>query len=218
MNCEKAKRILVDYAEGLLGDGKRQALEEHLSSCETCKGELEQIEMLKEGVLALEAPERDAEFWRRFDNKLSRRLDEEETVVGTLEFRRRAVLPLAAAVAVAVLAVVSLLMFGMRGSGLAPAPQLAADAPAGNGADSLLWELDAASENIFDDTLLAQADSSNSDIEQAEEDLFLLVEEDLGAVPDEVVVYSIYEPTIDDLLDDLSDEEFEEIYNDLASI
>jgi hypothetical protein len=48
--------------------------------------------------------------------------------------------------------------------------------------------------------------------------MFLLVEEDFRAAPDEMLLYPIYEPTIDDYLDDLSDEEFEEIYNDLASI
>jgi hypothetical protein len=218
MNCEKAKQILVDYSEGSLGEGKRRAVEGHLSNCEACKGELEQIESLKESVLSLESPERDAEFWRRFENKLSQKLNEEETIAGTLGFRRRATLPLAAAASVALLAVISLLIFGLQNFRPAPAPQLATETTEGDEIDSILLEMDALDEDIFSDTLLAQVAFSNGDIEQEEEDMFLLVEEDLAAVPDEIVLYDIYEPTMDDLLEELSDEEFEDVFDGLTSI
>ena len=218
MNCDKARRILVDYAEGLLGGGKRHAVEEHLSGCEACKGELAQIERLKERVLSLESPKRDPEFWRRFDNKLSQRLNEEESVATDLGFRRRATLPFAAAAAVAALAVVSLLIFGGQDIKPVPDPQLTENVTVVNTDDSMVLEMDDLDDDILIEVLLAQADSFNGDIEQEAEDMFLLVEEDLRAVPDEMIIHGIYEPTIDDFLDDLSDEEFEEIYQELASI
>ena len=218
MNCDKARRILVDYSEGSLGDGKRHAVEEHLSGCEACKGELAQIERLKERILSLESPERDPEFWRRFDNKLSQRLNEEETVATDLGFRRRAALPFAAAAAVAALAVISLLIFGRQDIKPAHDQKLAENVTADNTVDSMVLEMDAFDDDILIDVLLTQADSFNNDIEQEAEDMFLLIEEDLRAVPDEMIIHGIYEPTIDDFFDDLSDEEFEEIYNGLASI
>ena len=218
MNCEKAGRILVDYSEGLLREGKRHAVEEHLSGCEACKGELAQIEKLKERVLSLESPKRDTEFWRCFDNKLSQRLNDEKSVATDLGFRRRATLPFVAAAAVAALAVVSLLIFGRQDFTPAPDPQVAGDVTVDNTVDSVVLEMDAFDDDILIDVLLAQADSFDGDIEQEAEDMFLLVEEDFRAVPDEVIIYRIYEPTIDDFLDDLSAEEFDEIYQELASI
>lgn len=217
MNCDKAQKILVDYAEGALGEAKRRVVERHLSECVQCRSELSQIESLKQSVLALESPERDAEFWRRFNNKLSQRLAEQETVAAGRRPAWRAGLPLAAAAAAA-LVIVTLLIFAARDNAPGPSIQLASETSGVDVTEPAAPMLEAINANIFSDMFSAEADFSNGDIEQVAEDMFLLVEEDLTAVPEEMVLSVIYEQSIYDLLEGLSAEEFEDVYEGLASI
>ncbi|UCD58745.1 MAG: zf-HC2 domain-containing protein, partial [Candidatus Hydrogenedentota bacterium] len=78
MNCVRVKEILVDYAEGALAGRKRLAVERHLSRCEACRSELAWIEKVRQDILSLETPERDAEFWESFGSRLSQKLAQEE--------------------------------------------------------------------------------------------------------------------------------------------
>ena len=232
MNCARIKRILVDYSEDSLGDGKMRLVERHLSGCEACRAELEGIETLKESVRSLDAPERDAEFWSRFDDELTLRLartEEEKFIHGP---RRWALIPLAAAAAA--LIVVSLVMFGgADDDGVAPGVNVAvksseapevpaapevAEADEVDEVESAMAELEMLDDEMLDDILLAQADLSNGEIDWDADDMLSLIEEDLSEASEEMVLEGIYEQSVYDFLEDLSEEEFEEAYVGLASI
>lgn len=232
MNCANIQRILVDYSEDSLGDGKMRDVESHLSGCEACRAELGRIETLKESVRSLDAPERDAEFWSRFDDKLSRRLAQAEEEGAGFGYgpRRWALIPLAVAAATA-LVVVSLVMFEGDGhDGVVPAVRVAVETseapqlpvvPAVDEVDEIeiaMAELESLDDEWLDEILLAQADFSNGDLDWDADDVLSLIEEDLSEVSEEVVLEGIYEQSIYDFLDDLSEEEFEEAYVGLASI
>lgn len=51
ISCSQAARQLWDYVEGAVDDVQRQVLEEHLSVCRRCCGEVEFAEELR-GFLA----------------------------------------------------------------------------------------------------------------------------------------------------------------------
>jgi mycothiol system anti-sigma-R factor len=48
ITCAEAVRALWDYLDGLVDDADRTAVEEHLSVCRRCCGELEFAEELRE--------------------------------------------------------------------------------------------------------------------------------------------------------------------------
>jgi mycothiol system anti-sigma-R factor len=56
ITCAEAVRQLWEYLDGSLPDDKRAAIEEHLSFCRRCCGEVEFAEELR-GFLAREAAE-----------------------------------------------------------------------------------------------------------------------------------------------------------------
>jgi mycothiol system anti-sigma-R factor len=56
ISCAEAVRQLWEYLDGALPDEDRQAIEEHLSFCRRCCGEVEFAEELR-GFLAREAAE-----------------------------------------------------------------------------------------------------------------------------------------------------------------
>jgi mycothiol system anti-sigma-R factor len=56
ISCAQAVRQLWEYIDGALPDADRQAIEEHLSFCRRCCGEVEFAEELR-GFLAREAAE-----------------------------------------------------------------------------------------------------------------------------------------------------------------
>jgi len=218
MNCDKVRRLLVDYSEELLAEGKRRAVEEHVLKCQGCRSELVRIERVRQDLLSLEAPARDAEFWERFSAKLLRRLPEE----GPAEARRRlswqTALPLAAAVAVAVLVMVSLVIFMGKDSGRVSTLQLADEVSGADSTELAMLELEALEEEVFIETFLAQADFTNGELEEYEDEMFSLIEDDLLDLSEEMITYDIYEQSIYDYLDDLSEEELEDVYESLASI
>ncbi|NQU07683.1 MAG: zf-HC2 domain-containing protein [Candidatus Abyssubacteria bacterium] len=213
MNCPDAKKLLVDYSEDTLSERKRRAVESHLSGCELCRGELSQIERLKERLSSMEAPEPDEKFWQRFGGKLSRRLEGEEAPSGRrLSWQVGA--PLAAVAAAAIVVVLSLLVFSGKDRLPQTGPELVREAPS-------VGTIQPGDATGYDEFILALADldiGSNGDMEQETENMFFLIEEDLQSVPDDMVSYDIYEQTIDDYLDDLSPEELEDVYESLASI
>jgi len=204
MNCERAKKMLVEYSEGALAEGKRRAVESHLAGCEACRGELSQM------------PERDAEFWRRFSDRLSQRLADEEPAPARRPLLWRAGLPIAATAAVAL--VVAILVF--RGPVEPPAavPDIARRAVPAVAVEPADVGYEIFGENSYGESLLAMVDYSNGDIEDVAEDMFLLIEEDLQAVSEDMIPYDIYEQSIYDFLDDLSPDELDDVYEGLASI
>jgi mycothiol system anti-sigma-R factor len=56
ITCAEAVKQLWEYLDGTLADGDRAAIEEHLSFCRRCCGEVEFAEELR-GFLAREAAE-----------------------------------------------------------------------------------------------------------------------------------------------------------------
>ena len=52
MNCEKCKEFLVAYAEDLLAESQKQAIESHLKSCPPCRAELTQLIVLRDRLAA----------------------------------------------------------------------------------------------------------------------------------------------------------------------
>jgi outer membrane lipoprotein-sorting protein len=51
MNCAESKELLVVYLEGLLEGAEKQAVEEHLSTCETCRTELQGLQTLQQRLV-----------------------------------------------------------------------------------------------------------------------------------------------------------------------
>jgi outer membrane lipoprotein-sorting protein len=47
MNCAECKELLVASLEGLLGDSQKQAVEEHLKTCEACRAEIKGLQALQ---------------------------------------------------------------------------------------------------------------------------------------------------------------------------
>lgn len=51
MNCAEYQELLVAYLEGLLEDSQKQAVEEHVKQCETCRTELEGLQTLQQRLV-----------------------------------------------------------------------------------------------------------------------------------------------------------------------
>lgn len=216
MNCERARKILVDYSENALGAGKMRAVEEHLSGCGACRTELSQIKRVKERILLLDTPERDDEFWQRFGSRLSQKLEGEEAPAPDRRLLWRAGLPLATAAGIAL--VIGLLIFHVTDRPPSTVQKVAYEMVSMEATEASEPGYDIFDGETFGESLLAMADYSNEDIEEVADEMFLLIEEDLQAASEEMVLYDIYEQTIDDFLEDLSPEELDELYEGLASI
>ena len=216
MNCSRVKDMLVDYAEGTLSGRKKAAVEDHLSACEACRGELSQIETLKENILSVETPEHDADFWQRFNRKLSQRLaDIEEPAAG-----RRFAWQLRFSLAGVVVVVLLLVSFGVLDevrepgdTGPAPDPEttwLATIEP-----DDLEAGLFLSAD--YDETDLYLSDSDSETVELLAEDLLLMVNGDFEEMFEKSLFEDNGEGGIDETLDDLSQEELEELYRRMES-
>ena len=53
MTCQDCQSQLVAYLEGLLGDEELAAVESHLASCDACRSEAQQVQRLRERLLAV---------------------------------------------------------------------------------------------------------------------------------------------------------------------
>ncbi len=51
MNCTECKELLVTNLEGLLNDSQKQAVKEHLDTCEACRAELQGLQTLRERLI-----------------------------------------------------------------------------------------------------------------------------------------------------------------------
>jgi len=213
MNCSRVRDILVDYAEGTLSGRKKAAVEDHLSACEACRGELSQIETLKENILSMETPEHDADFWQRFNKKLSHRLADIEEPETDRRLLRQPRFSLAAAAAMALLVVLSIgILRGVHEPGDAePAPDpettwLATIEP--EDLDAGLFMSD-----DYDETDIYLSDSESETIEQLADDLLLMANGDF----EDSLLEDSDEESLDEMLEDFSEEDFEELYKRMES-
>jgi hypothetical protein len=51
MNCRECKKLLIEYAEGLLDGDPKEGVEQHLEQCPQCRKETENIRILKDRIL-----------------------------------------------------------------------------------------------------------------------------------------------------------------------
>jgi hypothetical protein len=225
MNCKKAKKLLIDYAEESLANGRRKAVESHLSQCECCRAELSEIQSLRESLLALEATEPGADFWDDFNRNLSEKLAAEQAsaptrgfALGPLSMRPRL------AFAAAVMTVLLVAVLAIVGFILLPGPpplQKAVPPVALNGSDLDTIDLESLEVEYFlknghHVTDVAVGDLSEEEMEALEEEMFMLVGEDWDLASEDMVLGEIYEHTVYDMLDELSDEEMEALYKKLG--
>ncbi|MHC4791491.1 MAG: anti-sigma factor family protein, partial [Planctomycetota bacterium] len=52
MNCAECKELLIGYVEGLLTESQKQEIELHLKSCSVCQAELEELNELRNRLVA----------------------------------------------------------------------------------------------------------------------------------------------------------------------
>jgi len=71
MKCAGIKEILSQYIDGMLGDRERAALEEHLSTCENCREELDSLRALVQELGALEPVKAPADFLGKIHERLA---------------------------------------------------------------------------------------------------------------------------------------------------
>jgi hypothetical protein len=212
MNCSKVQSMLVDYVEDTLSDHRGRAIEAHIETCEHCRTELARIERLREDIGSIAAPEPDAAFWQEFDRKLTHRLAGEEAPAP----RRapwRIGFALATAAAAAVCAVVWL--------------SVRAAPPEDSGKLRLARETDTFEGVTIDPNWtynyglyggdFSVADLSDEETEQVEDDIYLLAENDLSLVSEDMVIDTVYEQTFDDMIDDMTLDEMESFLENLQA-
>jgi outer membrane lipoprotein-sorting protein len=118
MNCAECKELLVAYLEGLLAGAEKQAVEEHLHACETCRTELQELQNLQQRLArngsASAGTNLEDEVMNRIIREQSARLKAARPAGVGLRFRRlimkstMAKLAVAAVVVLAVVAALSL--------------------------------------------------------------------------------------------------------------
>lgn len=218
MNCVRTRRALVDYAEDELAERKRLRIERHLSGCEACRSELSRIEEVRQSILSLEAPERDAEFWRGFNVRLSQRLASEAAAPAIRSSLWRPKLAFATAAMVAVLFALGLVVLPKVLEWRRTTPELVPQTTRLETIESDDLEPELLEAYAYDENMLALAELSSEEIEQIAGEASLLLGEDWQPASDEQVIDGMYEQSIYDYLDDLAPEEYEEIYDMLQSI
>jgi outer membrane lipoprotein-sorting protein len=118
MNCAEYQELLVVYLEGLLAGAEKQAVEEHLNVCETCRTELRELQTLQQRLARNGAAVADTrledEVMNRIIREQSARLKAARPAGAGLRLRRllmkstMAKLAVAAVVMLAVVAALSL--------------------------------------------------------------------------------------------------------------
>ncbi len=128
-SCPEMDELLVDYAEGSIGRSEARRVEEHCSSCASCAEAVAALRDIPE-VLRVEVEQVGAaagvenpEFWADQRRKVLARIGEIEQAEAARAqaFDARLLLPLAAAVAIAIAGVVSLQSLGGGPTGTQPA-------------------------------------------------------------------------------------------------
>jgi hypothetical protein len=70
MKCEEIERLLIEYIDRSLTEQDRIIIEEHLSSCEACSKEAEEIESLFLGLNDMELEEPSENLRNKFNNMI----------------------------------------------------------------------------------------------------------------------------------------------------
>jgi len=76
MDCKEIKELLFDYAAGRLSSGLRVHVEEHISTCETCKTELTELKKTLPLLDDLDTPDISPAFKRSVMDEIERREEE----------------------------------------------------------------------------------------------------------------------------------------------
>ncbi|MBI5118543.1 zf-HC2 domain-containing protein [Candidatus Poribacteria bacterium] len=214
MNCGQVRNQLVYYVEDTLSERRKRAVERHLSDCSLCRNEISSIRDLKKLIAALEPPKRD---WDSFNWKLSRELAHEETPTAKA-LPWLPALPLASVAAVAAAVIIALVVSVRLQENRTPL-----DESATTQTSRIQTTLDELETGDFESEAgsnlkLALADLSEDEVERVGENLPLLVVETQQVSSEEIVYGDIYEQGLYDLLDDLTSEECDELYQNLETI
>lgn len=70
MKCKKAEILLSRSLDGLLTDEERDALEEHLKGCSSCRKKRAEYAFIAETLIKEDFPEIDPYFWQRLQPRL----------------------------------------------------------------------------------------------------------------------------------------------------
>ncbi len=128
-SCPEMEELLVDYVDGSIGRSAASRVEEHCSSCASCSEAVAALRDIPE-MLRAEAEQAGAaaglenpEFWTDQRREVLARIGEIEQAEAarTQGFDARLLLPLAAAVAIAIAGVISLQSLGGGPTGTRPA-------------------------------------------------------------------------------------------------
>ncbi len=105
MNCAECQELLVAYLEGLLDDSRKQAVEEHVKQCETCRAELEGLQTLQRRLVdngkALAQSDLEDHVMNRIIQEQSARLKSAAQAGAGLRLRRLIMRSLTAKIAIA---------------------------------------------------------------------------------------------------------------------
>jgi hypothetical protein len=214
MNCGQMRNQLVYYVENALSERRKRAVARHLSDCPLCQDELSSIRDLRERLASLEPPKRD---WDSFNWRLSRELAKEETPT-TRALPWLPALPLAGIAAVAVVIIVSLVVSARLQEHRTPIGESATTQNS-----YIQTRLDELETGDFESESggalkLALADLSEEEAERVDENLPLLAVEAQQASSEEIIYGNIYEQGLYDLLEDLTSEECDDLYENLEAI
>jgi outer membrane lipoprotein-sorting protein len=133
MNCAEYQGLLVAYLEGLLTDSQKQAVEEHVKQCETCRTELEGLQTLQQRLVgngkALAQSDLEEQVMNRIIREQSARLKSAGQAGMGLRLRRlimkSGIVKLAVAAAVILAAAGGIFLWTSTKSGVALADVLA---------------------------------------------------------------------------------------------
>jgi hypothetical protein len=110
MNCAEYQELFVEYLEGLLEGAEKQAVEEHLHACETCRTELQELQNLQQRLArngaALAGTNLEDAVMNRIVREQSARLKSARQAGAGLRLRRLIMKSTIAKVAVAAVVVV----------------------------------------------------------------------------------------------------------------
>lgn len=75
MKHQKIKELISAYIDGELGEEEKKQLEEHLSGCEECRNELEEMRNLEEVLNKMKPKKPSKEIWDMYWSSVYNRLE-----------------------------------------------------------------------------------------------------------------------------------------------
>jgi outer membrane lipoprotein-sorting protein len=133
MNCAEYQELLVAYLEGLLDDSQKQAIEEHVKQCDTCRTQLQELQTLQQRLVdsgkALAQSDLEDQVMNRILREQSARLKSAAPAGTGLRLRRlimkSSTIKIAVAAAVILAAIAGISLWTGTKSGVALADVLA---------------------------------------------------------------------------------------------